>query len=806
MMEEKHSKKILENEKEGREAFQGKLYRVFITVMLVVIGIQIILPYAVPDADMILVVLGAAFPVFFMLGYYFCGMRGRIILSLVLLLCLCIPLVLYGNETMPVILRGFWSWITGLGEWMEEYRNEYHFAAILLISLALCAAAVWVDRFATLRRLLCLGFLVYLIVSLVQGQECSQGSVACILLYCIACGVEYVQAAGKPGGGPTGKKSVVYLFPFLALYLALMLVIPADQKPYDWQFVKSMMDQIEKGRIILSQKWGSSSGEGFGLQFTGFGGSADVGGNIASRSRDEMIVRASSELKTNLYLTGRVYDTFRENEWLSTYSEETQEYQLDFLETMYAVKRYDPQKTSDYVRPVSITIAYQELNSRYLFAPVKTYKIIQKNNNAAYRTQGGEIVFRDVMGYGTEYSLWFLQMNLDHPGFYEMVAQESTYRYGEENHSRQDILSKLISDYLPDMRAVNMENKFSTENEFSTENSFSLEDSLLTRAQEIRRVYWQDPELSEEVSAYLAEITAGCESVITKLKAIEQELKQYTYTTSPGRIPKGVEFLDYFLLETKEGYCTYFATAFILLARAEGIPARYVQGFSVPVYKSNITGIQVSSSMAHAWPEVYLEGVGWIPFEPTPDYGEIRYQPWRTQAQAGQTDARIHYEVVQPVEEIPQAPSEAVWEETKMEETEETVRYDIAAGFLLVLLGGIVLVFTGDYLLRRYRYGKWDAARKLHAEVDVNIRLLGILGFTLQEGETITELRSRVVDSGKVPQIPLAFIPLFEEVRYGGTVADSGLLTVVLAEKRLLFEAIKNESRIKYYWFRIKIG
>lgn len=61
------------------------------------------------------------------------------------------------------------------------------------------------------------------------------------------------------------------------------------------------------------------------------------------------------------------------------------------------------------------------------------------------------------------------------------------------------------------------------------------------------------------------------------------------YNKNPGVLPDqvadGKSFLDFFLLESQKGYCTYYATAFVLLARAEGFPARYVQGFCVPAGK-----------------------------------------------------------------------------------------------------------------------------------------------------------------------------------------------------------------------------
>jgi len=137
--------------------------------------------------------------------------------------------------------------------------------------------------------------------------------------------------------------------------------------------------------------------------------------------------------------------------------------------------------------------------------------------------------------------------------------------------------------------------------------------------------------ISEAAREYLNQITGEQETDIQKLLAIEEALSGLQYTENPGELPEYVqseaEFLDYFLSESRKGYCAYFATAFVLLARAEGIPARYVEGFCVPITADK--NMTVTSGMAHAWPEVYLEGVGWIPFEPTPGYEELRYTPWK---------------------------------------------------------------------------------------------------------------------------------------------------------------------------------
>jgi len=57
----------------------------------------------------------------------------------------------------------------------------------------------------------------------------------------------------------------------------------------------------------------------------------------------------------------------------------------------------------------------------------------------------------------------------------------------------------------------------------------------------------------------------------------------------------------------------------VILARSIGLPARYVEGFVLPV-RSKDGVYEVTNKQAHAWPEIYFEGFGWVSFEPTPVY------------------------------------------------------------------------------------------------------------------------------------------------------------------------------------------
>lgn len=104
------------------------------------------------------------------------------------------------------------------------------------------------------------------------------------------------------------------------------------------------------------------------------------------------------------------------------------------------------------------------------------------------------------------------------------------------------------------------------------------------------------------------------------------------YTLTPGKTPAGRDFVDYFLNENQRGYCVHFASSTAALLQAIGIPARYVIGYRVVIDKPD-TWVDVPRYAAHAWTEVYVKGVGWLPIESSAGYssaiGYMRGYSWQ---------------------------------------------------------------------------------------------------------------------------------------------------------------------------------
>ncbi|RAK14095.1 transglutaminase superfamily protein [Anoxybacillus vitaminiphilus] len=132
------------------------------------------------------------------------------------------------------------------------------------------------------------------------------------------------------------------------------------------------------------------------------------------------------------------------------------------------------------------------------------------------------------------------------------------------------------------------------------------------------------PNLPERVKELARQITNGKENQYDKVKAVEQyfRLNGYFYETKEVAVPSEQEdYVDQFLFETKKGYCDNFSTSMIVLLRSVGIPARWVKGYTsgqlVNSEENGMNVYEITNNNAHSWVEVYFEGIGWVPFEPT---------------------------------------------------------------------------------------------------------------------------------------------------------------------------------------------
>jgi len=134
----------------------------------------------------------------------------------------------------------------------------------------------------------------------------------------------------------------------------------------------------------------------------------------------------------------------------------------------------------------------------------------------------------------------------------------------------------------------------------------------------IARRYLQLPEnIPERVLALARELTQAAPTPYDRAVAIETYLRTFPYTLEVGPPPPDRDVVDYFLFTAQQGYCDYYATSMVVLARAAGLPARVVIGYTSGEYDAPTAAYVVRQENAHSWAEVYFSGFGWVEFEPT---------------------------------------------------------------------------------------------------------------------------------------------------------------------------------------------
>jgi transglutaminase-like putative cysteine protease len=294
--------------------------------------------------------------------------------------------------------------------------------------------------------------------------------------------------------------------------------------------------------------------------------------------------------------------------------------------------------------------------------------------------------------------------------------------------------------------------------------------------------YLQLPDsLPERVRNLAREQTAGLTTDYDRAKKLESYLKEtFPYTNAPDlskQVSKDV--VDAFLFEIKEGYCDYFSTSFVVMARSIGLPTRWVKGYATGFDPAsvidrlnpargetpNLAGAgtyTVRNADAHSWAEVYFEGNGWIPFEPTSGFSVP--QPGK------------EAEVVQPDTE--QAADTAPVKAAEQRSNDWLVPAGVGAALLIAVV--LYLIYRrggiGDVWYRVRYYGSTPNQRVVR-EMDKLLSFLKRRGLRRETHETIRETFSRW--SGKFSSLRSDFeglLTTFEQVRYGHQLADDRIL------------------------------
>lgn len=702
------------------------------------------------------------------------GARTKGICFLTIGVCCVMLFVICGGEKVVEFLRTYMNWLGQRQDWNIEWEEKYRLLQMVWITLGCYLLQVIVEKIPVLQKVIAIGLSITMMYAMIVGIKASQVAVAAVVGYVTLAYVEYTQKQWKKEKTQDSQIFVVWTLPFYICFVVILLVTPVSEEPYDWKFAKQIYSHMKESFTVWYEDITRNAQEDFGMATSGFSEDGRLLSGLIPDNRELMTIQGNRGLVTNIYLIGKVYDTFLGQEWIQTAETTQEERFLDAMETLYTVSRLEQDVPENYLENTKLSIRYEHFNTGYVFAPVKTWQV----TGIEYMTKGADMVLPKQVGYATEYEMMYYQMNVDHPAFYALMEQNT-----EPDEELWDLLVR----------------KHTEKNNYC----YQLED-LQQYREMIEQIYAQEIEISQEAEAYLKKVTEASETPLQRLRAIERELSSYTYTLQPGRLPEEIaseeQFLDYFLLESKKGYCSYFATAFVLLARAEGFPARYVEGFCVP--KNAEKQMTVYSNMAHAWPEVYIDGIGWIPFEPTPGYEEIRYTPWKhVTKQEAQSGAEKEYYEDEDWFEFSEEESTILIESEQKNET--GVIFPIIITAVAAVIIGSILIVIMERIYRKERQKHLPIEEQFLVVLKNIFWILEKLGLVREQTQTLQEFHEKQIipflEQEETDVMVLQTIRCYESYLYGQKEIAEEMLQQAENERQVLLGILKEKKRWLYY-------
>ena len=608
------------------------------------------------------------------------------------------------------------------------------------------------------------------------GTDIPKAVVSFAFFFMLCTFADEIQIGWKKLGKIESKKHLVFISPFLVLFLMLMLLSPAKEEPYDWALARKIAQTAYDNYYRIKEYLLSLGHSDSADSFLGFSEYASIGDGSGDNDKKVLEVTQITGNSSYAYLAGKTFDTFEDLEWKKTYEDSDMDSITDCLETLYAARLYSGDLYTDYIRHGQLDLRVLNMYTTHYFTPHKYYNFMYMNDDIPYISSGGDPFSEERMTYGDVYSAEYFRLNTDSPEFEAFLENAPADDENEWIRTQDSFRLKAIP-YI------------------------SLEELEMYR-ERMNEVYLRETDISPELKEYLDEFFEDCTTDAEKLKKLEKLFNSMRYNIRVGALPDDVdttpEFLDYLMFEKQEGYCVYYASAFVLISRYIGIPSRFVQGYRIELH--NRGSAVVTENCAHAWPECYIEGIGWIAYEPTP--GFRMSNRWKTSSELA--EEKEHASIVnedyvyEPEVELP---------DIELEEHEEADPIDwrypaliAAASLSAALLLLIMIKLTG-----RIRYCLSSDEKKYGILFVRNMKLLKISGLSKPDEETFEEFRKRA--EKEIPHKLLAFIDTYEAYAYRGDMITDKEVTVVYENNKGIIDHIKKTglrgriSLMGYYLF-----
>ncbi len=493
--------------------------------------------------------------------------------------------------------RGFSEWMLSGGE--EHYHINFVYALILCFSVFFCSAGYYftvVLHRITYTTLICLipcvlyvkvrdnitsGFLIALlltnfIILLMHRQKLSEGS---------------IKVYGR------GAKTISIVF-ICAVTLLVSAVIPrSNNTAYYSTFQRLFLE--ERSLHTVSDKYSRTSGNADYYRYM-------QNENLYYVQADEImyLARQSFETYNNEYHVWEC-ENFDDVMSLQQYTKTTALLSYDKLLSAFReaqsidesfASRHDLEKFLGYsgerfdtINTITLTPLFK--NHVYILYPARLYDYYADNKGYVKVIENDGLFLS--RGENKEYTMQY----------YEEVFSAEKFRLaGGADMSLSDYYSALT-----DARGILSE----SENE---ESLLTIKAFITDYENAMNSVY--DYEIPQKIKDLALQITEGCKYDYQKAEALQRYFRESGFKYDLDYYAP-TDSIEYFLFKSKTGTCSDFATAFTLMAKASGLTVRYMEGFVTEINTLNDYPYIITTRTSHAYPQVFISGLGWVVYEPT---------------------------------------------------------------------------------------------------------------------------------------------------------------------------------------------
>ena len=435
-----------------------------------------------------------------------------------------------------------------------------------------------------------------------------------------------LKSSKSPNGFSKSPTMIIWSIPICLIIFTLAYSLHASEKPIVWEWLDKKVVSVYN---YINKNFNYEVFDYFSLSASSGFGDRDnlLGGRVRLDKTNVLEVTTSK----NVYLKGATKEMYTGHTWLNRSQKEYSMEDNDASDSFYS----DTEEMllgmflltgkgnfiEDYFDKNQAEVTFMNLKTKSLFIPSKVADFVPwKDDFVGFRNDSNDLFSSEKLTKGFNYNV---EMYSPRIGTEEFANELRKSKRGLYN-------GNFLKLFYPDNTIFSLPINFYITKESTTLDTSApvvisdIEDKLLSlryRSEQIYRDYLQLPSgLPQRVKDLSASLVASCHNNYDKAKVIEEYLSSnYPYNLDVRSTPRNRDFVDYFLFDLKQGYCSYFASAMVVLARCADLPARYVEGYMLPPEPTEEYGSTyiVTNMQAHAWVEIYFEGYGWLPFEPT---------------------------------------------------------------------------------------------------------------------------------------------------------------------------------------------